>query len=384
MTWWRTLKVCEPSTCLQEEPANVSKLIIGCFVDRIIVKALDHDDDTEVVQVVRLFERSHGRTFPLIGVYDPRFWKSHAGLRFTSLIAVEGHKVVAHIALRRDLDQPTHIQLYLPAIDPGYVDFHGLIESELLALIDRLAQRQQWKLLYGYALGDLCGMNLLTDPTLGLREAAVWPQAIPLNRIEDGLRADVTFVQRVLQVDGPQETLYVPEAHREMTAWLYRSVGLEPLFTFSSDTGRSPAQLGREMQTVSADRRAVEHRTYRPTAISLSLVEPGLLADPQATIAQLAARSTRFPFQYIGCNMRDPRTVGFAEQLERTGYRFCGVLPFIAGRHNILYAAPSAASYAPSRAHARPSPLVRYMSDYRFTDAIAGSPISEPVASEGF
>jgi len=343
--------------------------------DLFTFKALNADDDSEVLQLVRLFQRVYGDSFPLAPVYSAKFWKVHAGTRFTSLLAMQGRKVSAHLAIRPDRDNPLHIQIYLPACDPEFIAAGQEHHQQLVNLIKRQAERHGWQMLYCYLINNVQPMRFLAEDLFQTQEVAIWPKSLPELQIgratgsaeQNSLRRHVIVTQRLLNgasQAGLEETpLYVPEWHRQVCAWLYSNLGLTRLFCTDFDHTRVKQQF---LPTFSADRRSIETRTYRQTKVTLSCVEPNLIGDFRQALRQLE-QATGY-YHYVSVNMQDPATPAFSAALEESGYRFCGVLPFHRGKESIIYCNHAARFFLAEELGASPSALARYIERYSFRD----------------
>ena len=341
-------------------------------VEGIKFKALNPDDDSEVSQVVELFRRSHGESFPLAPVYDRKFWKIHAGVRFTSLVAMHERQMVAHLAIRPDRDDPSHVQIYLPLCDLELISLSQQIHGEMLSIIERQGQRQGWRMLYSLVVEDMPQMHAFANQVLQGKEVAIWPQCLPPKPgHDDQMRRHVMVMQRMLQ-QNPQHTtgespdfLFVPEAHQAICEWLYNSLGLTRVFLTHSQAhagGRLPSS--HRLSALSADRRAVETRTYRQTGVTLSCVEPGLLNCFTRVFDKFRTHSTQRHF--VSVNMRDDKAPGFCEALEERGYSFCGVLPMHRGKESIIYASQRL-EFLPERESALSTYVLgRYLENFDF------------------
>lgn len=343
------------------------------------LKALNADDDCEVRELIRLFERAYGSFFPLAPVYQGKFWKSHAGTRFTSLGVWQGRKIVAHLAIRPDRDNPQHVQIYLPVCDADFTSAPVEIHQQLVEIVERQAERHAWELLYCFAVSDIQTMRFLADGLLGTQEVAIWPRCLPTASGETGAgvpysetasyRRHITVTQKLIgsagvnqsQAPGEDIPLYVPAWHQQICSWLYSTLGLTRIFYTSFEHAKVKQQF---LPAFSADRRSVETRTYRHTKVSLSCIEPNLAGDFRQVLRQLAQVSGLYSF--VSVNMRDPATPAFCLALEENGYRFCGVLPFHRGKESILYCNDAARLSSAEELGASPSPLARYIEKYNF------------------
>jgi hypothetical protein len=348
-------------------------------VENISFKALNPDNDVEVTQLTQLFTRVCGPSFPLTPVYQARFWKTHAGVRFTSLLALHGKKVLAHLGIRPDRDDSSTVQIYLPVCDPEFIEQHAELHQQMLDIVKRQAERQGWRVLYCYVLDDLAQMHFFANEVLHASEVAVWPACLPSLEIESqDPRRHVVVVQKVLQarpertmlsLKGERDLLFVPEWHRPMCELVYASLGLKGAFASELECRADceDEQRGATCSALPADRRAIETRTYRQTGITLSCVEPGLVPSQRRTVEQLLSLGA--PYHYVALNLHHARTPSFCAELEEVGYNFCGLLPFLRGKDSIIYSNQKIDPLAmPSKSLVSSYALGRYLEAYNFAD----------------
>ncbi len=334
--------------------------------EQISFRALNSDNDSEVIQVMRLFERSYGKSFPLVSVYDQKFWKTHSGSRFTSLIALDGYKVIAHLAIRPDRENPSHVQICLPVCDPDYHSLHEALHAELIALVERQSVKQGWRMMYYHVVTSLPEMKFVANSVLEAKEVAIWPFCLPPTADSGSdTRHHVLVAQKMLPSGATQKkstssnnVLFAPEWHLDVCRSIYSSLEIKKAISAERIQDEPSLEMA-----YPADRRAVETRSYRRTGIVLSNIEPSLVSSFKRTVVSLLEQPC--PWQFVAVNMRDVKTPAFCQVLEENGFRFCGVLPYHRNRHSIVYACQRSNKISAKELLVPDSALAQYIENYR-------------------
>jgi hypothetical protein len=300
------------------------------------IKAINGDNEVQINQLVKLFERVYGDTFPIKSVYDAQFWKTHIGSRFVSLGAFREGQLIAHLAACPDNDNPRHIQMCFPICSPAHCHLVASLGSSAWKFFQRQAVRQDWEMIYYFVLGNVPDMQLLADRVFCSSEVAFCPEYFPATNLRprgvresqlfaSGERSHIAITQRVLRPQGKSKSLHVPDRHREMVQHLYHPLKLKREFLSSSQVVEF---------TFPADAEGFERNYFRETGVEHIFVQPGLASSntPQSTFSRPGVDTC-----YMFVNMEDPTCPEFCDRIEAAGYRFCGVLPLVKNRDSIIF-----------------------------------------------
>lgn len=303
-----------------------------------LLKAASPDNDAQVKRIVELFKRAYGEDFPIRQVYQPSFWKSRVGTRFTSFVAERNGEVIVHLAACRDRANPGHVQLCMPAVDPRDEKLSMDAARSLWELVERQAARQGWTMMYKFLLGNMSHLHQLLSTVFGFSEVAVYPgYCPPLSCVKKGERAkrktapQITPPVLIMQKSfrRPQETasVFVPAHHAHVCKALFDSLGL-------ARTIRDIGPL--DVTYTSNGREAVQLQSLRHRGVCHAFVQPSLLTSFNEAFSALPDK--RFGDFVFFVNMADPKAPDFCTVLERKKFSFCGVLPLINGQDSLVYA----------------------------------------------
>jgi hypothetical protein len=316
-------------------------------VKPIEIKAADPDNEVELKGIVELFKSAYGEHFPNRCVYSTAFWNKHMIKRFTSLIALQERRIVGHLAIQPDHDNPHIAQLLFPAyardMQGALLDLSG----QAWELIERQSARRGWRLVYAC---EFDGLPLLQEVTSGVfrtSPVAILPDYYRSDQkgLQNGSRrrqreraprrAALVLTAKAFKhgrdpIEAPL-TLFVPKRHAPMCEYLYSPLGLQRSFADGFDAKRM------EPYALPAEARAVERFSAKEAEVSRFFVHPSLLKNTEAAAAEIAANTKR---GFVFVNMRDPSCPLFCSRLEENGYLFCGVFPLIRNRESIVYFHP--------------------------------------------
>jgi len=306
-------------------------------VSEIIIKAADADNDVEVKGIVDLFKTAFGQSFPKKAVYRPDFWRRHISSRFTSLIAVQAHQIVAHLALQTDKLCSDMVEVLLPAFDPVVRDQVGELYRDSWKIVTKQAQRSGWAVAYFREYQEFPDLQRLTRESVKAVPVAILPRhQIPgsnhhhINRRKTGALDLLTarVLNRSATLSSKTSSLFVPSSHVQICSQIYGSLGMVRTF-LTEEAPSSIPNFG-----LPTDVRAVDKQ---PTHLGLGgvFVQPSLVTDSARFNSAIAA-AARYQAPLM-INMQDPACPAFCEKLENHGYSFCGVMPSIYGRESIVF-----------------------------------------------
>lgn len=307
-------------------------------MSQIIIRAASPDNELYLRQLVDLYHRCFGADFPLKQVYRVDYWKTRIGTQNISLLAFDQSDLVAHVALRPDPDNRNHIQVLYPVVDPEAYDLLPQIHQAAKRVIDRLAERQQWRMMYHFSeAADRMALSFITGD-LGLIPCAIIPDYLRAHRWINSAndrdsspaRAAVALSARVFVAGSADDSpVWIEPRHKAMVASLYKSMGLTR--DLSERPLRSLTAVGR------ADDRAIHLVTPRGCDVAHAFIEPGLFASPEDGLRALDEIKDSRACLFL--NLHDPATAQFSEALTQAGYIFAGILPLTRERDRAIYVA---------------------------------------------
>lgn len=318
------------------------------------LRAACPDNDVVISSLIRLFSDAYGTSFPVSGVYDPRFWRSNMGQRFTSVMAYKDRELVAHIAVYPDRYDRTLVHLCFPACDPSELEAIHEIKPEFEELLQRLGARQGWRRISFASFGDARPLQQVAESILGTSTVAVLPGYLehPVFRsmrnrsrrpvdefdfrderpqafreISDRPRSHLILSQKLIQ-PGVSPEIFAPKRHRIWIEKVYRDLGETNL------GARDASSTG----VIAADARAIERQYFPTTQVAHLFVQPSL-ATARDVFARLE-RSGAHTRQFVFVSLWDSKCPALCEALEEQGLQVCGILPGYRGRDYILLYVP--------------------------------------------
>jgi hypothetical protein len=279
-------------------------------------KPVNADHGLETRALVALFEESHGASYPYPEVYNEHFWKTRINRDFTSLVALQKNKIVAHIGLRFEAQGRADAHLLFIAIHPEWSTQAGEILNQLWQLG---ANCRRWPEVYGIH----CAMpfphqaidEFLSD-VIGLRFVSLLPQ---YGKTESG-RHTLALYSRAKQHPLPAPKMRIPQALSEYAQKVYAQFGITPEFVSNTKP---------QLRAISADVQAVEQVCNHSLGVEQLLISPSL-AKAQLELSDSSLRK----ILYI--DARDPLCSEVITEAEEKGYSFSGFAPFLRGRHYVV------------------------------------------------
>lgn len=276
---------------------------------------------TEAVAVARCIYKSYGYTYPYHHVYDPRkiAAMNREGTLYSALAVDAAGEVAGHCALQFHEGEPMIAEMAQGAVAPEYRSLgilqrlteHLLGEARrrrLLGVYARpvtLHDRSQ-RVGHRYGMTD-CGLQLAMIP--GKTRFAAMPQS-------DGERVSMMLQFRYL---NPPKTLAIhcPSRHRDMIVRLYQRLGVPHL-------PRSIHRTRRRLQGSPHFRvRVVDAMRY--ACIEITAYGKGMVQIAANRLQELCLQ--RIEVIHLFLDLFDARTAAAAEDFERIGFFFSGILP---------------------------------------------------------
>lgn len=360
---------------------------INCSLNNLQIKAIGPDNERVIRKIIDLFSACYKDSFPIAGVYDLQFWKSHIGLRFSSLVAFHDGEPIAHIALAPGPENRSHVQLSLPVCHRDYLEHRTFLEMKLLEVLETQRQRQDWRMLYFFVLANLPRFSEFAAGTIKTRVTAICPSYFPAirsdyARADQRDRTDVIVTKRVFDAVKEDERLcFVPEYHQDICSRLYSALGLSRRFIESSEVEAfSPSAPLSASATLSSDAPALQTSFFGRTGVCHAFIQPSLIRSVKDALAEIdAALSAN---KYVFVNTEDRACPAFCDALENHGYRFCGILPLMQGTDNLVYTNSIDSSFdVNSFITPRARNLAEYISQYTLSRSSNQAVLSETFTS---
>lgn len=313
-------------------------------ISDLLIRTINPDNKVEIRDLVHLFRRVYGKSFPISSVYDEAFWSSHVGIRFNSLVAIHEGRIVGHCAIYPEKGVPNIVQLNYMLCDPMYRHLLPGLCRETWQIISKQSIRQNWNMIYNFTFGSSPFTQLLQNKVLNGHEVALMPAYLPNSkmrprglRIKKGAatendRGHVLISQRTFSPNKlTSRTIYAPKSHRDIIRYLYAPLNLPRVFDYSNS-------IAKLEKAVYADFPAVDMQSFTTTKVRHVYIQPSLVNMPSKTVSEIED-SCPDPSAalYLFINLSDPRCPDFCDMIENRGYKFCGVLPVLQGRDSIIF-----------------------------------------------
>jgi hypothetical protein len=211
-------------------------------------------------------------------------------------------------------------------------------------MFERQALRQNWHGIYFFAFAHVPEMVHFGERILKVRPVALCPAYFPAsnlrvlgtrpqNTTRERLateRTDIIIGQRFFApAQEKSRSIFVNDRHSSLVKKLYQAVKL-PREIRTSVTREKFASY-----PLPADRSAIETRYFAKSGIMHAYVEPSLISSDSELSTHLV--NTHAESTFIFVKAYDPRAPETAEWLERHGYEFSGILPYIHDRESLLF-----------------------------------------------
>lgn len=338
----------------------------------IKVRAISSDNLVDIGLVMRLFKKTFANCYPIQGVYDPQFWQSHIGTRFVSLVGSVGNDVVWHAALHPDKDNPSNMQLAYMVADTERPEVLGPVLEMAWKIINNQALRNNWGLLYHFISATSLPMQALSNQTLGSVEMALCPGYLGCAATPDK-RSSVLVAQNIFNSENlPEKTLYAPKHHLDVVSYLYSSLGL------ARDFEAAP----KVVRPIRANLDGLELRYFNLTEVCHATLLPSKLSNYKSLLTELSSHPSKALYLFV--DLADPMCPEVCNYIEDAKFRFCGVLPLIQGRDQLIYWRPQAGFKLESSLHSeRAVLLASYINSYDMQRALkdAGQVVQTPAAA---
>ena len=309
-------------------------------LEPVEIKALNPDNLFEIEQLIQLYLRSYGNSYPHKGVYSSSYWigQSRSLLRsqkFVNLAEYRNRKMVGHLGLRLD---PAHggAEIISLAVDPA--DRQNIFQTARQAwqLLERQAARHACRSIHFFCPLKHPALQVLARKCFHCWESAILPgylHSVPLPWSSFGEKKEVGVVvmQNFLQPElKPPLPIYPPERHFGMISHLYqtlgpnrdlRSAGTSPLKV-------EPAGPASGIEVEYRRRYRAYHISIMPSQAPLSGLEECLQRLGQTSDARI----------YLQVRLDNQNCPGICSFIESLGYHFCGVMPELKGHDYVIYA----------------------------------------------
>ncbi len=300
----------------------------------IIIRALNPDNLREVEEVVDLFTRDYGMSYPFKHVYDPSFWYSKQDEaseqeNLISIVAVDDRRFVAHMGLRHE-PGTGRIEMQLPAIHPAYRKQVFHMSRLFWRCILEQGKRQNWRLIYHHSLLAYPISQVVASKCFHSDTVAILPNSTPASKYrllgvkKRTGRASLLINYNVLNERRvTPRVLHVPQHHAGMIEEIYQPLKLYRIFKTTQ---------GAEQAVEPGETSGYEHGLSATVNESLNLQNLSIVPSELRTrdeglerVFELGREDKNQLFVHVA--LTDPGCPKFCNTLESNGFRFCGVLP---------------------------------------------------------
>ena len=290
---------------------------------QIIQEKIDYDvrglRPSEAIEVSRCAYKSHGYTFFDEHIYYPeRLIELNQSGEMISAVAVTkdgtfmGHAALVYPEPGAKIAELTFVFVNLEYRGQGCMnrlcDYlfnqvgHGLTGIYAYAVSNHIFTQ---KVMMKHGFGDCC-IDLATSP-------ATWE----FKGMEENTQRISVIMSFKYLAPPPKLTLYPPPHHREMVEAAYRNIGAEHDYESPAAPPELPAEDSRIDARIFASESCGEIHVAKP---GRNVVREVRIALKNMCIKQIASIS-------LFMNLADPATASLAEEMEKLGFFFAGVLP---------------------------------------------------------
>ncbi len=325
---------------------------------RIFIRAVNYDNNREVEQLVELFALHYGGSYPYRSVYSPDFWQQHSpqgqlsqgfndvvdleqSRSLTSIVAVHGARFIAHLAVRSDLASGCSEVVFV-ALHPDFKKQIFRLGELFWEFMLEQARRQSWKLIFHYNLLSNPRAQVVASRCFHATEMALIPNLVSHARLKSGESAprherfSLLAMYHQLQPLPETVTIYPPERHLRIIGELYKPLKLQRRI----GGPRPAAHTGN--CTDCCESTSVLHGSHQEQLGLYELdIEPSTVLciaqvlDDLDSLAKTIERENRRLCVRVALD--DPDCPSFCAALEKSGFRFCGILPIIDHHDRVIY-----------------------------------------------
>jgi len=325
--------------------------------DDVNVRALNPDNHQDADKLIELFTQNFGKSHPFQHVYNPNFWLRAVDdteededdqFNITSIIAEEGGRFIAHLALRRDAMYPDRVEILLPAVHPAFRKHMFRITRVLWSVISNLAHKQQWRVAYHFSSVLHPACQLMSVKCFKSIEVAL------ISTCRESQQTDRTQICRperrasalmFYNVFDPESlaavTIYPPAQHLSSINNTYAALKLRR--TYSADGNSNETQREKRTQVITARRGKIQTEPqFESERIFQGLhfvTLPGDFVQHPVSLPPYLhdLRQSTEGKPVLAIALDTPTCPVLCELLERQGFRYTGIMPLVGARDYILY-----------------------------------------------
>lgn len=347
--------------------------------DEIVIRALNPDNAREAEELVELFQKNYGLSYPFQEVYNPHFWNSRVDVdedveeSLVSIVAVDDKRFVGHMALRKEPGS-TRMEMLFPAVHPVYRKKVFNMSRLFWRCILESARRQEWKVIYHYSLlsypiSQVVSAKCFRSDTVALLPSTTLAgqyRSLGIKR-QSGRASFLVMYNMLRDTTIFPKMLYTPAEHAGMIEELYQPLKLnrnfrkhsEPVLQYTqqlhgqshgSDNHLENVQMGNGTYAVTIHPSPSLSKPRNNVLTPFSLRQDPVLNHTFLTIhpsdlssfSQVAEQVEDFrktqPNQlFVLIALDDPECPSLVGELETFGYRFSGILPEVCQRDYLVF-----------------------------------------------
>lgn len=327
------------------------------------------DNQVELENLTELFASVYQDSFPRDGVYNAKFWSRHLNNDLKSILIYgtdnnDNEQLLGHIALKTDKLIRKHIQLTLPAFSEQLENYKDEVSAIIKETCEKSAKRQGWELIYCFLFNKCKIWHEISENALGLQEMAICPSYIVngKNDKQDVIIAVKCF-NKTIDNSLSETNIYLPKQHDNMCKDLYKPLNLSRKFKASTNSSLA--------NTIYAEDRAIESNFFCKASVVHNFINPFMVNDKETLINKL--NSHKANSNYVFINLFDAECPDFCNELEKKGFRFCGILPLYKGKDSIVYfrGDTKELSLKENMPGKKSTAMATYISSYQMLDDVA-------------
>jgi serine/threonine-protein kinase RsbW len=279
-------------------------------------------DPTEAAEVSKTIYKTYGYTYPHDYVYYPEKINAlNKSGQIYSAVAVSGEKDIAGYGVFQIWEEnPQIVEMAQGVVKPEFRSL-GCFRNITQSLLDQAKSQGKQG-----AFGEAVTNHTISQHTVhrfGFRDCALRLGTVPPGTVFKGMHSKNSYrvsmlVQFLYLTAAASRTIYAPPHHEDMIAALYKGLGVRP-----EVKRKVPAEAKRVASSSVVRIKLVGSMNF--ARIIIDRYGKNINDELQTKIKELCLKKIEILNLFL--NLSDPSTCIYAEQFEKLGFFFAGILP---------------------------------------------------------
>ncbi|MCB0318823.1 MAG: hypothetical protein KDD56_08705 [Bdellovibrionales bacterium] len=284
------------------------------------IKALSPDNDGEIRKLISLYKSVYKDSYPINQVYELDFWKTHIGTKLISVGVFLGKEIVAHFAIKNDLQSFNLKRLCLLAESSLSDTERSTLTTLLKDFLYKFCKKNQIKALYSFSYANHWIQSSIDLGHLGGTDCLLCPRYLPethtkafINSAEPGERISV-LISALIPSERQVPSVYISQIgdHQRIAEKTFKSMSYKLL---------------KENKPEQDDASTSSFSSYINEKIGVShyYIKPSKVADQNRVIKNILSDSNFGQLVFV--DVQDEGTPEFCHFLEEHDFKICGFSP---------------------------------------------------------